>query len=196
MGFVGLHFHNASASMAVRHMSIEKSFFFSFFLFQKCNKFVCISSIYIDTLSILTRARKDANFVFIVTVANFLLIWNLSKSCTLSRDWGQSSNRYHKTKVGAYNDKVPWGCRRFRSWKGSATRIPCRADPGLWQVLPVGIELSILRPGLVNQSQEYWSRASYILSQLGNHEWCIRRLILHSRWSEYYQVWLAGTFHQ
>ena len=59
--------------------------FFSFFLFQKCNKFVRVSSkAYIDTLSILTtRAREDANFVFIVTVANFLLIWNLSKSCTL-----------------------------------------------------------------------------------------------------------------
>ena len=61
----------------------------------------------------------------------------------------------HKTKVGAYNNKVPWGCRRFWSWKGSATRISCRANPGLWQVLPVGIELSILRPVLVNQSQEY-----------------------------------------
>ena len=56
--------------------------------------------------------------------------------------------------VGAYNDKVPWGCRTFRSWKGSATRIPCWSDLGLREVSPVGIKLSILRPGLVNQSQE------------------------------------------
>ena len=62
---------------------------------------------------------------------------------------------YCKIKFRAYNDKVPWGCRRFQSWKGSATRIPCWADPGLRQVLPMGIELLILRPGLVNQSQEH-----------------------------------------
>ena len=31
---------------------------------------------------------------------------------------------------------------------------PRRANLGLQQVLPMGIELSILRPGLVNQSQE------------------------------------------
>ena len=93
-------------------------------------------------------------FVFIFMIANFMLIWNHSKSCTPSCDWGQLTNCYCKTKVKAYNDKLPWGCRRSQSWKGSATKIPCQADPGLRQVLPVGIELSSLRPGLVYQSQE------------------------------------------
>ena len=32
---------------------------------------------------------------------------------------------------------------------------PCWSNPGLQEVSPVGIELSILRPGLVNQSQEF-----------------------------------------
>ena len=66
-------------------MSLKKSCIFFLLLFQKCNKLVHISSkAYIDTLLILMmRGREDANFVFIVTVANFLLIWNLSKSCTL-----------------------------------------------------------------------------------------------------------------
>ena len=100
-------------------------------------------------------------FIFIFTIANFMLIWNHSKSCTLSCDWGQLTNHYRKTKVRAsYNDKVPWGCRRFESWKESATRIPCRSDPGLQEISPMGIELSILRPGLVNQSQEYIENCS------------------------------------
>ena len=122
MGFVSLRFHNASAS--TRHqrpcdtcLSKNPFFLLSFFFRNAIN--LCVfrqKHTYIDTLSILTmRVREDANFVFIVTVANFLLVWNLFKSCTPSHDWGQSLNRYRKTKVGAYNDKVPWGCRRFRS---------------------------------------------------------------------------------
>ena len=46
------------------------------------------------------------------------------------------------------------GLQKISVLKGSATRIPSQADPGLQQVLPMGTELSILRPGLVNQSQE------------------------------------------
>ena len=52
MGFVGLHFHNTSASMTLWHMSLKKILFFFFFL-QKYNKYVHVSSkAYIDTLSI------------------------------------------------------------------------------------------------------------------------------------------------
>ena len=152
MGFVGLHFHNASASTAVWAAHLSQKILF--FLFQKCNKFVRVSSkAYIDTVSILTtRAREDANFVFIVMYGCKLpaRLEPFQKLHTESR----LGPIVRKTKVGAYNDKVPWGCRIFRSWKGSTTRIPCRADPGLRQVLPVGTELLILRPGLVNQSQE------------------------------------------
>ena len=98
----------------------------------------------------LWRGRGKSIFVFIFMIANFMLVWNHSKSCTPSRNGGQLTNRYRKTKVGAYyNDEVPWGCRRFGSRKGSATRIPCRSDPGLREVSPMGIKLSILRPGLV-----------------------------------------------
>ena len=131
MGFVGLRFHNVSQKIPI---------FFSRNTINLC-------AFTLTPYRFLRRERGKTIFVFIFTIANFMLVWNHSKSCTPSRDWGQSTNRYRKTKVGAYNDKVPWGCRRFRSWKGSATRIPCRSDPGLREVLPVGIELSILRPG-------------------------------------------------
>jgi hypothetical protein len=135
----------------VAHASQKNSKFF----FQKYNKSVRVSlRAYIDTLSIFMMRAREVHFVFIFMIANFMLVWNHSKSCTPSCDWGQLTNRYRKTKVGAYNDKVPWGCRRFQSWKGSATRIPCWSNRGLWQVLPMEIKLSILRPGLVNQSQE------------------------------------------
>ena len=153
MGFVGLHFHNALVSTAVQHISPKK--FQKKKNFQKYNKSVHVSSkAYIDTLLIFTTRAREDHFCFHFTIENFMLVWNHSKSCIPSHDWGQMMNRYHKTKIRAYNDKLPWGCRRFQSWKGSATRTPCWADLGLRQVLPMGTELLILRPGLVNQSQE------------------------------------------
>ena len=152
MGFVGLHFHNASASTAVGHISLKKFQIFPFF--QKYNKSVCISSkAYIDTLLIFTvRAREDLFCFHFYDCKLHAHLKPFQKLHTESQ-FGPIDN-HHKTKVEAYNDKLPWGCRRSQSWKGSATKIPCQADPGLRQVLPVGIELSILRPGLVYQSQE------------------------------------------
>ena len=64
--------------------------------------------------------------VFIFMIANLMLVWNHSKSYTTSRDWGQLTNR----KVGAYNDKLPLGCRRFCSWKGSAMLVQSRPARG------------------------------------------------------------------
>ena len=143
MGFVGLHFHNTSTSMAVQHMSLKK---FQNFFFQKCNKSVYVPS-YNDTLSIFSMRVREDHFVFIFTIANFMLIWNHSKSCTPSCNWGQLMNFYCKTKVGAYNDKVPWGCRRFWSSKGLAPRIPCQSDLGLQEILP--IKLCKPEPGMI-----------------------------------------------
>ena len=149
MGFVGLCFHNTLASTAMWHMSLKK---FQNFFFQKYNKSVCVSSKahLIDFYDEGEGRPFLFSFLRLQTSCSFETIPKAAHWVTIGANWWIVIT---KPKVGAYyNDKVPWGCRRFRSWKGSATRIPCQSDPGLREVSPEGIELSILRPGLVNQS--------------------------------------------
>ena len=148
MGFVGLHFHNTLASTVMQHMSLKK-FKTNFSPRKTINLCTFCQKHTLTPYQLLWCGWGKSIFVFIFMIANFMLIWNHSKSCT-----PQLTNHYHKTKVGAYNDKVPWGCRRFESWNGSATRIPFWSDLCLQEILPMGIKLLILRPGLENQSWE------------------------------------------
>ena len=148
MGFV-LGFHNASASTAV---SLKK---FQIFFPRNTINMCAFRRKHTLTLSIFTMRAREVHFCFYfydcklhARLKPFQKLHTESQLGPIDKSLSQNQSRSY------YNDKVPWGCRRFQSWKGSATRIPWRSNPGLREVSPMGIELSILRLGLVNQSQE------------------------------------------
>ena len=121
MGFVGLHFHNASASMAVRHISQK---------IQKKNSFrnrinLCVFCPK-HTLTPYRFLRRGWGKTILV-----MLVWNHSKSCTPSRDWGQIDKSLSQNQGWSLQWQSPLGLQKISVLKGVSHQDSMSGRSGL-----------------------------------------------------------------